>query len=97
MSAAALRRAATLMRERAEAARARPLQGWFYPTVDPDPATAYVIAWHPAVSLAVADLLDHVAHLRETAPTVLGKVAERVTGYEDQIDAVARAYLGEPS
>ena len=106
MSAKMLRRAAGLMRERAEAATHGPwrrgdidtfAESGFridYTDVEPnvcggiDPADAeHIASWHPAVALAVANLLD----------------AQADAGYwEADPDsraalAVARAYLGEAS
>lgn len=101
MSAEVLRRAASLMRERAEAATKGP---W---TTDvgliisnPGPNAKYVAdcydepeasaddakhvaSWHPAVALAVADLLDEIAS---------GELPLATT-----VASVAHAYLGEAS
>lgn len=101
-----LRRAAALMRERAEAARAGV---WFSEGVEVaarwrDPRSvaltygsevpegnvanaAHIASWHPAVTLAVADLLDYLAPL-----------ADGPWGPDSTIDRavrIAECYLGE--
>jgi hypothetical protein len=105
MSAEILRRAATLMRERAEAAvyvyaeghaKAGQQVPWF------DAADAYsfddtdgphIIGMSPAVALAVADWLDEVAADLDEWDGL------RQVGFAGQMHdralAVARAYLGE--
>lgn len=93
MSAAELRQAAALMRERAEAApddMATPsdMTGWACDgswIVDYDERAANHFAhWHPAVALAVADWLDTEANHVESGYGQRG----------GQALAVARAYLG---
>lgn len=110
MSAETLRRAAALMRERAEAATPGPWRpyttgGWGhgnYVTTDDLSGVAmqyalvwrptdaeHIASWHPAVALAVADLLDNTAgHVEYTGAT------EASEDVRDAL-AVARAYLGE--
>ena len=81
MSAEMLRRAASLMRERAEAATEAPWDavqgasgGWWIEApytatiadldIDhsiPEADATHIASWHPAVALAVADLLDLAA------------------------------------
>lgn len=85
MSAEILRKAASLMRERAEAATPGP---WIPFDADAD----HIASWHPAVALAVADWLDATADDwdRSTAPIPVSDI---------RLDAraalaVARAYLG---
>lgn len=105
---ALLRRAASLMRERAETATPGPFSvidagGWW--TVEglerfrhltndvgfgEDRATAvHVASWHPAVALAVADLLDRIAWMGGLDPDLLHRVGMA------EVVAIARAYLGE--
>ncbi len=109
MSAEVLRRAATLMRERAEAVRAGAAEPdmWFGPEElveefvngsqhemgDPQSDAEHIASWHPVVAVAVADWLDALAEF----PTF-----DVEPEYADQIRAtitagilVARAYLGE--
>jgi len=50
---------------------------------------AHIASWHPAVALAVADLLDRIAWMVELDPELAGRVGV------DEALAVARAYLGE--
>ena len=83
-----LRRAAGLMRERAEAAEADSAI-W---TADVttllevgDDTFAHAASWHPAVALAVADWLDEVH----------ANVSTYNSHYHRHAFAVARAYLGE--
>ena len=96
-----LRRAAALMRERAEAVPAGP---WFETerlsdvlgavSVTPRLDAEHIASWHPAAGLAAADLLDQHARVQEFA-------AER--GYELNAERAtiavtfARAYLGSES
>ena len=105
MSASALRRAAELMRERAEAAtpggprwetapHAAPHLRFIFPADSDSSITAapvddaeHIASWHPAVALAVADLLDLAAtHQVAFTPVV-----------RPHLLAVAHAYLGEPN
>lgn len=95
MSTEVLLRAASLMRERAEAvvmsevaeSRARRRAA---AAILGDPSADHIAAWNPAAALAVADWLDFQA-----------EVERRLGGpdYETPADhpalAVARAYLGE--
>jgi len=94
MSAAVLREAAALMRERAEAAASNLGQ----PATDPntwrgigtgyrEPIKEHIASWHPAVALAVADWLDLM-----TQPGRGDDPDEW-----DAAHAVARAYLGGES
>jgi hypothetical protein len=95
MSADLLREAAGSMRKRAEA-----VEGWYSPeawaTTAPfnlpiDRADAeHIASWHPAVAIAVADLLDRVA---DKWVAVSG--GSRPV-FDDEVAAlaVARAYLG---
>lgn len=106
MSAEVLRRAASLMRKRAEAALAGGAQwtGQHYWVSDYDPSdpsgqTAmqrlvggmdapdcdHYSSWHPAVALAVADLLVRVA---DTSDAVGAEPSPDIT-------VVARTYLNE--
>lgn len=101
MSAETLRRAAALMRGRAEAAAAGPWRAIpardGLPAIvaaaavlaDVDESTAdaeHIASWHPAVALAVADLLDYLAPL-----------ADGPWGPDSTIDRavrIAETYLG---
>lgn len=94
MSAETLRRAAALMRERADAASERISGDPFAVRVDRavshgmwQPHAELACSWRPAVALAVADLLDRAAddHDETPCPAV------------DATLAVALAYLGEES
>jgi hypothetical protein len=78
VSAKILRRAASLMRERAAAATRVPWDGYADGTIfglganrvaDKVPSwnVAHVASWHPAVALAVAKAMDDVAHAWEIA------------------------------
>lgn len=116
MSADLLRRAASLMRERAEAAtyvyaEHTPKAGQPVPWFDATDAYCFddndgphIMAWSPAVALAVADWLESVAddHDRRLA-NVNEYLAERNSGpvescrILDEPLNVARAYLGEQS
>ena len=113
MSADILRRAASLMRERAEAARAatpdllRPDGEWiakphrmrdncttiqtrgetFVAHYVIDGTADHIASWHPAVALAVADLLD-------AESDASGGIEHYM---QPKILNVARAYLGETS
>ena len=100
MSAETLRRAAALMRERAEAASDGPwsnrrgpaehvIDAWDVPiaTVDTRENRRHIASWHPAVALAVADWLEQVA---EDGPFLTAQV-------KDKAATVASAYLGEAS
>ena len=95
MSADVLRKAAALMRERAEAAG--PNDPWF--TSDDDANTPedaeHIASWHPAVALAVADWLDATA-VRVEAAREPKDGGARNHGWRGsrQALAVARAYLG---
>ncbi len=94
MSAEVLRRAASLMRERAEAARNS------IPEVCPEWHSTealmahgktqgdaeHIASWHPDVALAVADWLDDEAEWMEAGSSVQGPGL-----------ALARAYLGVSS
>lgn len=118
MSADLLREAATLMRQRAEAATdggfgwhigglaggneiwahrdAAGYDSWMVATtatrLNPNPGTTglddatHIASWHPAVALAVADLLDTAADH--------GEVGDYGPDEWDALTAVARAYLG---
>ena len=102
-SATLLRGAAALMRQRANPLPQQlPWKSWGrevehrYRTLlvasprantDAEPLAVHVASWHPAVALAVADLLDyHADHFTDARP-VRTENALRV----------ARAYLGRPS
>ena len=107
MSADLLRRAAALMRERAEAATTTVLDDegkwvvgpWFGPLamssrrVASEADSAFIASWHPAVALAVADWLEQQAMLQEAHDT--GK-AVWIGPADPLAIAVARAYLNEP-
>jgi hypothetical protein len=84
MSAEVLREAADAMRNDAESANPE--------AIHPD------AAWHPAVALTVAELLDEVAGWREEGlglmPTT--NLADAWSCVERQANVVARAYLGSP-
>ena len=92
MSAEVLRRAASLMRERAE-----PIKDWYsakaWATTTPfgapiDPADAeHIASWHPAVALAVADWLDNISEA--------WRFSRRAPASSVKALAVARAYLGQ--
>lgn len=106
MSADVLRRAASLMRERAEAATPGPwtedeILGcaccravrWDHRTRVLDASdndTPHIASWHPAVALAVADWLENSATTIEGLADVGSSVVVPPGCY-----AVARAYLGE--
>lgn len=95
-----LRRAAGLMRERAEATLAN-VDEWYDPTemlatlrrgdinnsTQPHDAT-HIASWHPAVALAVADWLDAYAERMEVLGHAIGSNAKQAL-------TVARTYLGE--
>lgn len=103
-----LRRAAVLMRSRAEAASTGPyiaaeqVHDQWYGLQTPFAAignvfdchdAAHIASWHPAVALAVADWLDDAAENVALSPAL---------GFDMRIHiatnyalAVARAYLGE--
>jgi len=95
-----LRRAATLIRERAQAATPGPWDAngrWVwsrirpeavYGTAEPDDV-AHIASWHPDVALAVADWLDYVAALLDVGSA--GMLGTQL----DLALAVAHAYLGE--
>jgi len=121
VSAETMRRAAALMRARAQ--RCARIFGGEFRIVESDskngwPRSLYngaellatrldhsdaehIASWHPAVALAVADLLDKAATLREflerePEPTIFGRpVAPIETAWDKEALAVARAYLGE--
>jgi hypothetical protein len=98
VSAEVLRRAAALMRERANEAVPSPWHidrtlGWdcvegngaVYVAefgTKPDPNAEHIASWHPAVALTVADLFDAAATSGGSWLTV-------------QLEAAARAYLGD--
>lgn len=100
VSADTLRRAAALMRERAM--RSCPDGAWYdqgdlhdalYPLADtmddPQADAEHIASWHPAVALAVANLLTDLAVDYED-----GVLDDTTT---DDALAVARAYLGSDS
>lgn len=99
MSAETLRRAAALMRERAEA-----VDDWYsaeaWATTAPmnlpieQPDAEHIASWHPAVALAVADWLDAMAS-RAEAKVEKGGNETAVWSAERYSLTVARAYLGE--
>lgn len=120
MSAEILRRAAALMRERAEAADSAPwtqdssvrgdtvifnasghwvtnvTSGRTYAeqvvTFDHEERNGeHIASWHPAVALAVADLLDDLAETEERNHREMGFSPIDIGRHL----AVARAYLGE--
>lgn len=109
MTAETLRRAATLMRERAEAALAcdpDPDKHWWsteglrdildHPGVgdaEMEADAAHIASWHPALALAVADWLDRAALENELAHANYPEHAPWPV--DDNALAVARAYLGE--
>lgn len=118
MSADMLRRAASLIRERAHAATPGPWEP--YQNIHAEtaacevgrggfgvvalPATGrsdygksnieHIAAWHPAVALSVADMLDHAAARAETKVR-LGGDSTAVWSHEKDALAIARTYLGE--
>lgn len=91
MSAETLRRAASLMRERAEAVpeqapvKADVMGVWLN--------SRYYLTTTPAVALAVADWLDGVAEIEDRNEREMGWSPLEIS---DAL-AVARAYLGESS
>lgn len=105
-----LRRAAALMRERAEAAT--PHQRWVAWAGDtavrvndrshtdfraPTPAHAeHVASWHPAVALKVADWLEEVAAWMDEGVGLLPatNIGDVWIGMRQHALALARAYLG---
>lgn len=110
MSADLLRRAAALMRERAEA-----VDDWYSPEAWATTApfnlpiekadAAHIASWHPVVALAVAKAMDDVADAWEIADEsndgLVRDLDDDLIPFEDTIDsgwvAAARAYLGEAS
>lgn len=102
MSAAVLREAAALMRERAKDAPTssyvmRPDHLRF---VLGERATAHIASWHPVVALAVADWLDHEVDLAEEKARYCNRLVPTSFVADDmplsrQALTVARAYLGE--
>lgn len=63
----------------------------------------YIASWHPAVALAVADLLEAVlqryeavlaVHIPSPRPGAV-TAADHVQGFDDALRLVARTYLGE--
>lgn len=106
MSAEVLRRAAALMRERAEA-----VEGWYtaeaWATTAPmnlpiEQADAeHIASWHPTVALAVAKAMDDVAQAWEICDGWTHDLDDDSIRFEDTVDGgwltVARAYLGESS
>lgn len=109
MSAETLRRAAALMRERAEATflttDAGDLAGWHTPadlvgTFDEDGDGDFVASMSPTFALAVADLLDNEANAMARADGFARDYAEVQTAAYNEarrslLLAVGRAYLGE--
>ena len=125
VTAARLREAAALMRERAEAAGGA---AWFVrreasempdvvsdcegescdgcgivAAMVADEDAEHIASWHPAVALAVADLLDSLAtRAEQVADTVASAeraerlAVENIPGYADAV-TLARAYLGSAS
>ena len=111
MSADVLRRAAALMRERAEGATPGPWErdgGWAFAAPAPESwegpyligetygtrnDAEHITSWHPAVALAVADLLD--AHAETYDGADLRDGGRYSLEQDDWADAAARAYLGE--
>jgi hypothetical protein len=131
VSAETLRRAAALMRERAEAAADGPwaavvLGSEGYAVLGDRPAedrrlsrlrvarlgwedwdtdksdAEHIASWHPAVALAVADLLDNEANAMDRADGFARDYAHvQTASYNDArrrlLTDLARAYLGEAS
>lgn len=110
MSAEILRRAAALMRDRAEAAgtewpwyEAADMAEAVEPFADgySEPAAdgAHIASWRPAVALAVSKLLDDTAETWEMCDADAGfrrGAYTVVVGYTREYAlAVARAYLGD--
>lgn len=103
MSADLLRRAAALMRERAEAATAGPwvaagnvVEGVGTVTFDKHMLSndaEHIASWHPAVALAVADWLGRTADIEDDNHDALGWSPLDISAEL----AVARAYLGDES
>lgn len=111
MSAELLRRAAALMRERAEANYVTP-SPWGFAGVDGHgfavhhgehdtvalyanlPDAKHIASWHPAVALAVANLLDSLAEHVESHDC---EAHCEPFGCQPVLEAteLARAYLGE--
>jgi hypothetical protein len=95
MSAVILRRAAALIRERAEA-----VEGWYsapaWSTTAPmnlpieKADAAHIASWHPAVALAVARWLEAESHVPEQ------DIGDGITVGGPSLEALdlARAYLG---
>ncbi len=99
MSADLLRRAAALMRERAEAATFVDSTGgavpWYMDPNDFDEGDAeHINSWSPAVAIAVADWLDVTADMY---PCQCGLMGDDPLCEHEQALAVARLYLGEPT
>jgi len=103
MSAETLRRAASLMRERASATDAAPegAAHWFAPMTFVHDGFAredavHIASWHPGVALTVSAWLDSVADADEP-PAHDGPHKGRTIAHVDEnfAVAVARAYLGE--
>ncbi len=108
MSAETLRRAAALMRDRAEAVTIDPWQTshddatqvWdererLVASAEGLDEAAHIASWHPAVAFAVANLLDDTADaLGSQLATGDDPEQDVLSLYGSEI-AVARAYLGE--
>lgn len=102
-----LRRAAALMRRRAEDAGGKdPEVDWYqdgdllFDHTDTDADAEHIASWSPAVAFAVADWLDSEALLWEQADNLpdLAPLELRVTlSNREESLAVARAYLAEPA
>jgi hypothetical protein len=86
-----IRRAAALMRERAQDADKDSFGSWHgIGTGYRADIKEHIASWHPSVALAVADWLDHVAGAHDR----FGQIAAGALVTPDRLaTAVARAYL----
>lgn len=109
MSVETLRRAASLMRERAEASAVyAQVEGWWQPEgirdvmlgfddsiIGADEDAEHIASWHPAVALAVADWLDATAAENDSPPDSALGFLNFIGADALAALAAARAYLGE--
>lgn len=59
--------------------------------INHEPDAEHIASWHPAVALAVADLLDQFAR------AAIGTTSYGDLPFEDNVADIARAYLGRES
>ena len=108
MSAETLRRAASLMRERAEAASREPAyldDHWVYEGGEDGDGIFWAVTRNKGDTVAASLFPKVSAHIASWHPAVALAVADwleimatpHAEGYRGPAVAVARAYLGEPS